>query len=177
MSAVLRMVGVVLVIPVLAGCYSDHSDLERRIEQVKARDGEEVEPLPVITETPGFTYAAQELRDPFQTPREPAQPEDDELLAEGEGPQPDFNRRRENLEAYELDSLEMVGTFDMEGQIYGLVADPDGLLHRVRVGNYLGRNHGQVVAVHDDRIALVELLPQGRGRYQPKDAALALDEQ
>lgn len=81
------------------------------------------------------------------------------------------------LEGFELDSLEMVGTLYAEESetLFGLVADPDGLLHRVRPGNYMGRNHGRIVAIYDDRIELVELVSDGVG-WREQDAALALDE-
>jgi type IV pilus assembly protein PilP len=57
-----------------------------------------------------------------------------------------------------------------------LVRDPDGVVHRVRVGNYLGQNYGRVIAVEEDRIELVELVPNGTGGWMEKPATIALAE-
>ena len=160
----------------VTACYSDHSELQRRIEMVKRQEGEPIEPLPTISTPPSFEYAVQDRRAPFDTSVVEQAPDAGDAVAEGSGPTPDFNRRREALEAFELDSLEMVGTFDIEDELYGLVEDPDGLLHRVRPGNFAGRNHGRIVAVYEDRIELIELLSEGEGRWREANAALALDE-
>ena len=55
------------------------------------------------------------------------------------------NGPREYLERYELDTLSMVGTFSNEESYWALVRDPEGVIHRVPVGNYIGKNHGKVV--------------------------------
>ncbi len=169
--------GPILVAAVLlAGCYGDQADLQARIGQVKQEPGEPIEPLPSIESPETFEYAAFDLRDPFEGSIDAPVPDEVAAAPEGTGPQPDFNRRREVLEGFELDSLEMVGTFDIEATLFGLVRDPEGLLHRVRPGDYMGRNHGQILAVYDDRIELLELVPDGVG-WREQEAALALDEE
>lgn len=172
-----RLLAPALAAALLAGCYGDHSDLRQRIAETKQLLGEPIEPLPSIESPETFEYAAFDLRDPFAGPVAGPLPEDTEQVADVEGPKPDFDRRREVLEGFELDSLEMVGTLYAEESetLFGLVADPDGLLHRVRPGNYMGRNHGRIVAIYDDRIELVELVSDGVG-WREQDAALALDE-
>jgi type IV pilus assembly protein PilP len=41
----------------------------------------------------------------------------------------------------------------------------------------MGRNHGRIVAVFDDRIEVLELVSDGAGGWSERDAALVLDEQ
>jgi len=87
------------------------------------------------------------------------------------------NRNREELEDFELDSLKMVGTMEDENENWGVVIDPDGIVHRVSVGNYMGRNIGKIVNVFEDRIELREIVKNNQGRWEERQAALALIEQ
>ena len=173
MSVLIRFVPLLLA-ALLAGCYGDNSDLQRRIDQVKQRPGDPIEPLPSVEVPPSFEYTAQDLRSPFRSSGTPVAPEA-EQVAQGTGPRPDFDRRREPLESFELDSLEMVGTLMIDDALYGLVEDPEGLLHRVQPDNYVGRNHGRIIQIYDDRIEIIELVPDGGSGWREQDAALALD--
>ena len=154
----------------VAGCGRDMDDLERRVQEIKSRPGGEIEPLPEVEPYETFEYAAHDLRSPF-SPGRAEQPEGD-----GEGPRPDPNRPREPLESFSLDSLDMVGTFELGGEKWGLVRDPDGIIHRVQPGNYMGRNYGRIVEVTDSRIRLVELVPDGSGGWMERDASLSLED-
>jgi type IV pilus assembly protein PilP len=86
-------------------------------------------------------------------------------------------RNREELEQYELDSLKMVGTMDDTEQLWGIIVDPDGIVHRVTVGNYAGRNIGKIVNIFEDRIELREIVRNSQGRWEERQAAIALIEQ
>ena len=171
-----KLILVVGVVFALVGCMGDHSELDRRIQQVKQQPGDPIEPLPTIDTPEPFVYEAHDLRDPFrgQVDVPPETAGTTENLG-GEGPKPDPYRRREALEDFELDSLDMVGTIFVDEQLYGLVVDPDGLLYRVQEGNYMGRNHGRITAVYEDRIELVELYSGGTGRWREQTARLRLD--
>ena len=70
----------------------------------------------------------------------------------------------------------MVGTMTREGDQVALIKSPDGLISRVNVGNYLGQNHGKVVAIKEDRVELVEIVPDGLGGWLERPASLALVE-
>lgn len=160
----------------LAAC-SDNSDLERRIQDVKNSPGEPVEPLPELIKPETFVYEAFNLRDPFTSAGDTAIPialdnaPTDVIVP----PQADPRRRREFLEGFELDSLTMVGTLNWENTLYGLVSDPDGLIHRIRVDEYAGKNNGQIFGIHDDRIELKEYVSDGQA-WLENDAQLALEE-
>lgn len=165
-----RLVTVAIVALLLGACGRDMDDLERWVEQVKARPAGEIEPLPEVEPYETFEYSAHDLRSPF-TPGRAEQPESTK-----EGPRPDPDRPREPLEAFSLDSLDMVGTFELGGEQWGLVRDPDGLIHRVQPGNYMGRNYGRIIEVSESRIRLVELVPDGSGGWMERDASLTLEE-
>ena len=93
-----------------------------------------------------------------------------------DGVRPDPNRRKEELEAFSLDQLRMVGTLEQDEQTWGLVKTSDGTIHRVAPGNYMGQNDGRITRISEDKIELIELVPTGSG-FLEKEAAVALGEQ
>ena len=157
----------------LAGCGNDMQDLRAYIDEVKARPGGRIEPLPEIKPTPTFVYQAEEqgLRSPF-LPDTPQVRVDNPDAVRG----PDPNRPREFLEQFPLDTLRMVGTLAVADGAFGLVQTADGLIHRVRVGNHMGQNYGRVMSITDSEIQLVEIISDGIGGYIERPAAVALSD-
>jgi type IV pilus assembly protein PilP len=156
----------------LAGCSGDMDDLDRYINEIKARPGGRIEPLPEITPYEVFTYDADQ--EGFRSPFVPDTPQ----VASGPGSttRPDRDRSREFLEQFPLDTLSMVGTLQMGDRTYGLVQTQDGLIHRVVPGNYLGQNDGRIVAITDSEIQLVEIISDGIGGYLEREAAVSLSD-
>ncbi len=76
-----------------------------------------------------------------------------------------------------LDALDMVGTIGGGSGLIALVMAPDKVTYRVRPGVYLGQSDGRVTGVYEDRIELIELVPDGAGGWLERPAALALDDQ
>ena len=74
-----------------------------------------------------------------------------------------------------LDSLDMVGTLGGRGNFVALVMAPDKVTYRVRPGAYMGHSDGRVTAVYEDRIELVELVPDGAGGWLERPAQVALE--
>ena len=167
-AAYLLLVAVLLA---LSGCSQGDAELRAYIDQVKSRPGPPLDPLPVMQQFETFEYSAQGMRDPFSAPLQERE------TSSGNGPRPDENRRKELLEAFPLDSLDMVGTLGAGPGMLGLIVDPGGVVYRVRPGNYMGQSDGRILAVHEDRIDLVELVPDGAGGWIERDATVALDDQ
>jgi type IV pilus assembly protein PilP len=158
----------VLMAGLLAGCTSDTKEVEAWVAEVKARPAPPLDPLPVMKQFETFEYNPEGLRDPFAVPT----PDRDS----GSGLRPDPNRRKEALEAYPLDGLNMVGTIGAGRNLIGLVLAPDRVTYRVRPGNYLGQNDGRITAVYEDRIEMVELVPDGAGGWLERQAKIALED-
>lgn len=146
----------------------DAPNLEEWVANVKARPAPPLDPLPVMQQFETFEYAAQGLRDPFSTLFAPDEG--------GSGPRPDSNRRKQTLEQFPLDSLDMVGTIGSGGRLVALVTAPDKVTYRVTPGTYLGQNDGRVTSVAEDRIDLVELVPDGSGGWLERPASIALED-
>lgn len=168
----------------LGGCVNrDKSDLENYVSEVLARKGGQIDPLPPIKPYERYLYqsATLGLRDPF-TPFM-AQEEKQEAVSDApDAEQQAYNdeilaHNREELESFELDSLRMVGTLTNDDELWGIVRDNDGTVHRVQVGNYLGRNYGKILNIQDDRIELREIVKDDEGRWEERDASLALAEE
>jgi type IV pilus assembly protein PilP len=153
----------------LTGCTSADSDLAHFIDETKKEPGGRVEPLPEIKPYETFVYSAAELRSPF-LPSSPGSG------AGYNGVRPDQKRNREFLEQFSLDTLKMVGTLRLGGQMFGLVQTKDGLVHRVTTGNHLGQAEGKITDITPAKISLVEIVPDSLGGYMERPAALALNE-
>jgi type IV pilus assembly protein PilP len=156
----------------LVACGGDMDDLDSYINEVKARPGGRIEPLPEITPYEVFTYVAdaEGMRSPFV----PDTPQAAGPAAGGASPDPD--RPAEFLESFPLDTLRMVGTLDINDTVYGLVQTSDGLIHRVVPGNYMGQNDGRITDITESEIVLVEIISDGIGGYIERDAAIGLSD-
>ena len=163
----LRLAGIALVLTTLAGC-APGNDLKQWVAQEKAKKGAPLDPLPVIKTFETFEYKDQDLRDPFNVST------DEQDQTANNGPHPDQDRVREPLESFPLDGLKMSGTLGMAKGMEGLVRDPDGVVHRVHVGNYLGQNYGRITSINEDHIELVELVPNDSGGWMERQATIAL---
>lgn len=186
-SGALRTLATMLTVSVLvAGCGGGSmADLKSYIEQMKNRPGTPIEPLPPID--PYVTYAypcdgAVPCVDPFAPfHTEPPDPCADpnsrcDQIAVGGGPTPNFDRNREELESYPLDALRMMGTLEKGDQFWAILRDPNTIIHRVQAGNYIGQNHGKIIEVTENMIQLLEIIPDGRGGWEEREAEMALSE-
>ncbi len=156
----------------LSACGGDNDDLQSYIDEVKARRGGPIEPLPEIRPAPTFAYVPGERRSPFRPDEPQARVSDNPDAVRG----PDPDRPREYLEQFPLDTLNMVGTLNIEGTTYGLVQTSSGLISRVTVGNHMGQNYGRITNISESRIQLVEIVPDGLGGFIERPAGVGLSD-
>lgn len=174
-----------LLLSLLSACVStDISDLQNKVDEIMARPGGRIEPLPEIKPYEAYAYKSglENAPNPFKLFYVLSKPEiiDESIVDDGlteEMEREIKNRNREELERFELDSLRMVGTIDNENNNWAIVLDPDGVVHRVSVGNYIGTNIGKIINIYEDRIDLREIVQDGNGRWEEREAALALLEE
>ena len=171
LSLMRRLPGLAMVVVLcglLSACGDGRGDLEKWVAEVKAKPAPPLEPLPVMQQFETFEYTAQNMRDPF-----------DQAFSgdgAGSGPRPDPGRRKQTLEMFALDSLKMVGSLGGGKNLVALVMAPDKVTYRVSPGAYLGQSDGRVTGVYEDRIELVELVPDGAGGWLERPAKLALED-
>jgi type IV pilus assembly protein PilP len=176
-QSILRFGAVCLMAASLGACDQNIGDLQRFVEETKAKPPGRVEPIPPFVPYQNFEYASQNLRDPFQQIdfRRPEQV-DEPINDDATGPRPDSDRTREPLEDFPLDTLRFKGTVTQNNTKWGLIFAPDNTIHRVLEGNYMGQNHGRIIGLSDVSIQLTEIVPDGLGNYIERSAALALIE-
>lgn len=169
----------------LGGCVSrDISDLDQWTQEVLTRPGGRIEPLPEVKPYEAYAYmsANEEMRDPFKPFYQVRQLDDVTPGDKGVGLTKEMEREikgrnREELEQFELDSLRMVGTLENANENWVIISDPDQTVHRIKVGNYMGRNIGKVINIFEDRVELREIVQDSNGRWDERQAAIALVEE
>lgn len=165
----------------LTGCVSrDMFDLENYASQILSRPGGRIEPLPPIKPYERYLYKSGELglRDPFRSFFQKERP----VIGSGRKQCDDLctevaTHNREELEQSELDSLRMVGILENNDELWGIIRDPEGTVHRVQVGNYMGSNYGKILNIQENRIDLREIIKDSQGRWEERQASLALSEE
>ena len=143
----------------IAGCSSrDFSDLDSFMEEKRSRPGGIIAPIPTFKAYEAFGYSATTRRSPFDRPIEVREIAQLQAIA---AIKPDENRPKEFLEQFTFDSLRMVGTLDRDSTNWILIKDPNGGVHRVKKGHFLGRHHGKIVDMTDTYVAVVEIVSDG----------------
>jgi type IV pilus assembly protein PilP len=159
----------------LAGCGGEeHGDLKQELNNLTKDLRGRVDPLPQVKPYEPVPYTAEGQVDPFR-------PERIEVAAGG-GPRPtlsklapDPNRPKEPLEAFPLESIQMLGTITQNQETFALVkAGPN--LYRVKKGNYLGQNFGVVTGIDETAISLKELIQDSGGEWVERSSTLQLVE-
>ncbi len=165
-----------LVILLLSGCGSgEHEDIKQWMAESSRDLRGRAPPLPELKPFPIVSYEGMQGSDPFSDTR--LEPE----KKEGSGVNmPDFNRPKEQLESYPLESLSYVGIVSKgkSKSRHGLIL-ADGVVFPVGVGNYLGQNYGRIIAITDNEIILKEILQDPSGQtaeWVEREATLLLQE-
>lgn len=165
---------VAAVLPGLAGCSDSQDELQAWTEQQRREVKFGMQALPAPTRFEPHPYDGQAGIDPFDAQRlrsamkvESAQASP-RLAAE-------LRRRREPLEAYELESMAMMGTLLRQGRSVALVS-VDKMLYQVRLGDYMGQNNGRVVKIEEGRIELREVVQDPSGEWVERSASLQAQE-
>ena len=164
-----KVVGLGLVL--LAGCDSDPQlqALNDELQTIRQQALPMADEVPVARPGPRFVSSSPPLRDPFQSPDQPAS-----RPTGKPGAAPDLDRPRHFLEGFAVDQFQMVGTLSLGAQTFALLRGAAGV-HRLAVGDYLGTDHGRVVAIHEGQLELVELFPDGEGAWLERPRTLVLN--
>jgi type IV pilus assembly protein PilP len=165
----LLIFGVVL----LASCGGEqYGDLKEELNRLTKDLPRKVEPLPVVKPYEPVPYEAANLPDPFG-------PGKIELVAKTSPSTsklvPDENRPKEALEAFPIESLNMVGVL-RQGKLTFALVKAGSNLYRVKSGNYMGQNFGLITEVTESEIKLRELIQDASGDWTERASSLQLQE-
>jgi type IV pilus assembly protein PilP len=161
----------------LVGCSgSDQADLQGWMAEQRAQVKPVIDPIVAPKKFTPQAYTQESGLEPFSSAkltqalrRDTAQPSMSGLIA------PELSRRKEALEAFPLDAMEMVGSLRGSGQPVALVR-VDKLIYQVRTGNHLGLNYGRVTRINETELALREIVQDASGEWIERVATLELQE-
>jgi type IV pilus assembly protein PilP len=156
---------------------SGQEELQQWMNEQRAQTKPNIKP---ISEPKKFTpqsYTQESATDPFSNTklaqalkRESAQSTSNAGLVA-----PELARRKEPLEGFPLDTMQMVGSLRKEGVPVALLR-VDNLLYQVKPGNYLGHNFGKIVKVDETAVVLREIVQDAAGEWIERTATLQLQE-
>jgi len=131
-----------------------------------------VDPLPQVKTFEPVPYKGEGMVDPFVPSRIVVSQAAAAGGASG-GVQPDLNRPKEPLEAFPMESIQMVGTLSQNKDTYALVkAGPN--LFRVKKGNYMGQNFGVITAIDEGEISIKEVVQDSGGDWVERSTSLQM---
>lgn len=168
----LRIPVVMMLMLTLVGCDRElrFRDLDAFMDEVEARPKGSIAPLPEFEPYQPFAYSAGSLRSPFQPPiKVTVPPPDQDTVAP-----PETDRPREFLEQFPMDTLKMVGTLARQDELYALVQDGDGGVHRVQPGDYMGQDYGQIQEITETEILVTETVANGVGGWIKRNRTVTL---
>ena len=174
MKRLIQLCSTSLCLLLLAACggNNDHDDLLEYMKKQREQTGGEIEALPTAQPFKTAKYDAFLLRSPFEEP---------ELIVAGrlvsgkKTVEPNPNRVPEYLEQISFSSFSLVGSISQDGQMWSLLNDGTGTIHRVTVGNYLGKNHGRITSISREKLDVIEIVSDGKGGWLEKPRILSLD--
>lgn len=157
----------------LAGCGPEEFDDLQDFVKNSGKDMRgKIEPPPEIKPYEPFTYDnSAGLPDPFKPRTESAQ--GGRHAPTGFAPPPHV---KQELENYPLESLKMVGFLFIHNTANGVILAPEGKVHHVQVGNYIGVNFGQITAITETEIKIKEQVQDGDGNWTTRYSTLELQQ-
>jgi len=173
----MRLFWMVVLAVVLSGCVQEDplTDLRDFVDEVESRPSGSIPPPPEYEAFEIVSYTASGDRSPFEPPQR-AEVETEEAPEPKSNVRPDPDRVPEYLESFRVENLEMVGTLTGldSNDLWALIRDANGEIHRVQVGNYMGRNHGEIISISETQIELIEIVPSGQDNWVERPRVIVL---
>lgn len=166
----MRLVHLLLASILLTGCGGEEfQDLRDFVKNSGEGLRGKIPPPPEVKLYEPFVYNNEaNLQDPFKQ-RKP-----DLRSGRGGSNQPDLERPKEALEEFPLENLRMVGYLFQNKIGHAVIRAPDGKLHRVKAGNYIGLNFGLIKEVTDTEVIVKEVVQDSAGDWSDRMSSLQL---
>jgi type IV pilus assembly protein PilP len=145
----------------LSGCSErGHDEIKLWMEESSRDLKGSIPPLPELKPFPVVSYEAADKVDPFNSLR--IEPERKES---GGANKPDFDRPKEQLEGYPLETISFIGVVNKtKSKAKHAVVQVDGVVYQVGKGNYMGQNFGRIVDITSSEIILKEIVQDPSGQ-------------
>jgi type IV pilus assembly protein PilP len=174
----LYLIGLLFLLLDLSGCGSSkEDDIRQWMTEERNATRPRVPPLPAPKQFLPEAYTSAAAIEPFSNMKlaQAFKRDSAQSTANGELVAPELARRKEPLEAYPLDAMNLVGTVNRAGQPIALVK-VDNLLYQVKLGHYLGQNFGRVTKIAETQVTLREIVQDAVGEWIERVATLELQE-
>ena len=152
------IIGIVL----MTGCSerNEFAEMDAKLAEASLDQKVTVDRLPSFPGQDDYLYQSYGKRNPFASPVT-----DMEALADEKTKvdAPDLSRNKEPLELFGLPSLKVVGSLGDAAKLWALVQDPTGTVTKVKVGDKVGKNFGEVVQVTESKLVIVEKISNEKG--------------
>lgn len=157
----------------LASCGSEEfEDLQTFVKESGTDLRGQVDPAPEIKPYEPFPYDnSAALPDPFK-----ARKQEVKNFAGSGINQPDITRAKQELEEFPLETMKMVGYLRKGKMGHAIIRASDNKLHRVKTGNYVGLNFGQITSVTETEVKIKEMVQDGAGDWLERESSLQLVE-
>jgi type IV pilus assembly protein PilP len=151
----------VAIVFLLPGCGDGgHDEIKQWMEESSRDLKGGIPPLPELKPFPVVSYDAGDKIDPFNSLR--IEPERKES---GGANKPDFDRPKEQLESFPLETISFIGIVDKtKSKSKHAVVQVDGVVYQVGKGNYMGQNFGRIVSITPNEIILKEIVQDPSGQ-------------
>lgn len=158
----------------LNACSGEQQELQQWLTQERATSKPSVQPIAPPKKFVPEPYVVANDIDPFSNQKlsggtKVDQRQSSSLLAS------EMQRRKDPLEAYPLDSMNMVGSVNKLGKPHALIK-VDNLLYHVKLGDYLGQNYGRVTKIGETELTLREIVQDSAGEWIERTSTLQLQE-
>jgi len=177
MKQILLFVGAGLML-LLTGCgSSSEDDIRKWMVEERNQTRPKVDPIPAPKQFKPEAYSNASAMEPFSKEKltQALKRDSNQVAANGALVAPELARRKEPLEAFPLDAMNVVGSIYNAGQPVALVK-VDNLLYQVKVGSYLGQNYGRVTKISETEVTLREIVQDAVGEWIERVATLQLQE-
>lgn len=162
----IAMIGILLV-----GCDgADTKNLASELEQIRKSSVSKVDPLPSPSLNLPFSYTATFLRDPFQSQDII---EERVMSTEKKCELPDLTKPKGFFERFDLSAFAMVGSIT-DAQNNNALVNVANNVYLIKVGDYVGVNHGRVTSITDSNIEVLEKISDGDGGCKERPYNLEL---
>lgn len=137
------------------------AEMNSELQAIDSMVVPQIAPVPEFTAGTPVSYEVKELRNPFIR----ASLHREMKLYAPKRVVVNEARAKQPLELYALESLKMIGVVKKSANYDAMILSPNGQVQVVRVGDYLGQNHGRVTKIESDSMVIAEAIPDGDNGY------------
>lgn len=164
----------VLSILVLSGCKSSHIDEVKEEIQYAKETAIAIPPeIPKLKKQEIYVYTSMGTKSPFRN----TITEITKSKKTFTDVQPDLERTKGELEQYNIESFIMMGTIkkQTEKNQEAILMASNGKIYSVNIGDYLGKNNGQIKKITSKKIEIEEIIQNGAYRWVKRPTMISMN--